>query len=148
MYQHSRIVRAVALTGIASLLALAGGCGILLPPEETTVRLVNNGTLEVRATLYYSDNQDIPRDLLTSVGNKLEFTLGPGDAQSFTRDCKNLQAVVIDDAELRVIGGIGPNASSNVLRDGSDFDCRSTITFAFEHTDVLIDFNIATDVQR
>lgn len=125
------------------------GCdflGALIPQPETTVRLVNNGNFDVRVTVVYDNEQDAPRDALTEFGTALQFTLAPGESTSFSRDCDAIQAVTLDNAELRIIGGIGPSFDSDVLRDGSDFGCGDTITFTFDHSDILIDFDADTAV--
>lgn len=134
---------------IAFTVGWLSGCGSLLDalnPPRTTVRLVNNADFEVRAVVVWSDNQNIPRDLLTSTGTRMEFTLAPREATSFTRECDSLQALIVNDAELRVIGQIGPHASSDVLRDGSEFDCRDTIEFTFDHSAAVVDFEVSVGV--
>lgn len=140
----------LARAGAAALLLSCGsGCGLLLDivnPPITTVRLVNNADFEVRVVLYYDDEQDAPRDLLTEFGVRMELTLAPGETASFTRDCAELQALVIDNAELRVIGQVGPEADTEVLRDGRDFDCRDVITFTFDHSPLLVDFDVGVAI--
>ena len=125
------------------------GCGFVLDqvtPNTTTVRLVNDGDFDVHVELFIDDDQEIPRDLLTEVGTNLEFTLSPGEATSFSRDCDDLQAIVIDSADLDIVGDVGPSADTDVLRDGSDFGCGDTIRFAFDHSDVVVDFDISVAV--
>lgn len=145
------MVRMSMIVACGLLLSLTSGCSFLLgvvDPPVTTVRLVNNSDFDVSVVVYYDDEQDIPRDLLTQVGTRMEFSLAPGASTSFSRDCGALQAVVVDRAELRVIGQIGPEASSRVQRDGSDFGCRDTVVFTFDHTPVLVDFAVSESVER
>jgi hypothetical protein len=140
--------RALMVVGLV-LLPLCASCDALLgflPPNQTTVRLVNNGDFEVQVELYVGDQQEVPRDVLTQTGTKLEYTVAAGGAASFSRDCDNLQAIVIDNAKLMVIGPAGPNADMDVLRDGSDFNCGDTIVFTFDHGPLFVDFNIAVSV--
>ncbi|MGE0480439.1 MAG: hypothetical protein AB7Q17_08200 [Phycisphaerae bacterium] len=135
--------------GACALLLTCGGCGLLLDvvnPPITTVRLVNNSDFDVRVVLFYDDEQDAPRDLLTEFGVRMELTLAPGETASFTRDCTELQALVIDNAELRIIGQVGPEADTEVLRDGREFDCRDVITFTFDHSPLLVDFDVGVAV--
>jgi len=136
--------RALVVVGV---IALAGcvNLGDLLP-RTTTVRLVNDGDFDVEVTIAISDEQDIPEDLLTELGTELSFTLGPGEATSFSRNCDDLQAIIVEDAELKVIGQVGPHTSSTVLRDGSQFFCRDTITFTFTHSALIVDFDVSTAV--
>src|SRR5262245_47897706 len=109
--------RLMVLVVVSPVLVSASGCGLLVglvDPPLTTVRLVNNADFNVNVVLYYDNEQDAPRDLLTEVGTRMEFNLTPGQTVSFDRDCTALQSVVIDNAELVVIGQIGPEAGSEV----------------------------------
>lgn len=143
---RNRVTR-VAAVGLLTLSAT--GCGFildLLNPRTTTVTLVNNGEFDVEVVLYFDDEQNVPQDVLTEFGTRMEFTIAPGETMSFSRDCEELQAVVIDDADLMVVGQVGPEADTDVLRDGDDFSCGDTIVFTFDHSPVLIDFDISTAV--
>lgn len=120
----------------------------LLPSAQTKVELVNNGSFPVDAKLYISDEQDIPESLLTSdVGTMLEFTIGEGMTTTFSRDCDELQAIIISDADLLIIGEVGPETSTGVLRDGDDFSCGDTIVFTFDHSEVIVDFDVTHSVR-
>ena len=146
------MTRVATITLTSVLLLSAGGCDALLgvlPPRVTSVRLVNNSDFSVSVVIFISDEQDIPEDLLTQedIGTRLDFTLLPGESTSFSRDCDDLQAIIIDDADLLVIGQIGPEARTDVFRDGSDFGCGDTISFTFDHSAFLTDFHISTSVQ-
>ncbi len=141
---------AIAWIPLVFLSAGLPGCGFLLDffgPTTTSVRLVNNADFDVQVVLYYDEQQEIPRELLTELGTRMDFTIPPGEVASFSRDCDALQAIVIDDADLVVIGSIGPEANTDVLRDGSDFDCGNTITFTFDHGPLIADFDIAIAVE-
>ncbi len=132
-------------------LPVFAGCGVLdaiLQPNTVNVLLVNQGDFDVQADVYISGEQLIPRDLLTEVGEHLVFTLRPGETASFSRNCDDLQAIVIDPAELSIIGQIGPTTSSNVLRDGDDFGCGDAITFTFDHSILITDFSVSWAVTR
>ena len=142
--------RCFQLPILAAWAALFVGCDLALnflgQSNSVTVRLVNNSDFSVDVDLFISSEQDIPRDVLTTLGDKLEFTLAPGESTSLMRECEDLQAVVIDDADLRVTGSLGPDADTNVLRDGSDFDCGDTIVFTFDHSSAITDFHINVEV--
>ncbi|RME39187.1 MAG: hypothetical protein D6788_05990 [Planctomycetota bacterium] len=140
-----RSIRFVLLLSLAPMLGCDTLSGFLLP-STTTVDLVNNGDFPVDVTLYYDDQQETPEFLLTEIGRRLDVTVDPGDTVNFTRNCDELQVIVIDDADLRIIGGIGPETSSDVLRDGSDFTCGSRIVFTFDHTDLITDFHVNATV--
>lgn len=140
-------MRYVKLASLVGALTLAG-CGVV-PPPQVTVRLVNNSEFPVDVVLYYSDDPDNSRDVLRVLGQKLEFTLPANDPSppSFGRNCDDLRAIVIDEAQLRVLG-VGPRAQSNVLSTDGDFGCLSTITFTFDHTNAVTDFNVSSRVDR
>ena len=103
----------------------------LLQPTSTKVTLANNTEASVDGTLLYHDEQDVPELLLSEVGTEFDFDLEPGDLTTFSLDCDDLQAVQIEDADLRLLFGIGPETSSDVLRDGDDFGCGDEIVFTF-----------------
>lgn len=127
------------------------GCGTLvdlLQPSTTGVRLVNNGEFAVDVTLYISENQETIEAVLTETGTKLEYTVPAGDSVTFSRDCNELQAIVIENAELLLINEIGPETDSDVLRDGDDFNCGDTIVFTFTHSIAIVDFDVSTSVQE
>jgi len=131
--------------GLMAALGLLTGCGALLDTlvsRMTTVELVNNGDFDVDVVLFFDDTQEVPRILLVETGTRMEFTLAPGETRRFSRPCDDLQVIVIDDADLRVAGGLGPEANSDVLRDGDDFFCGSTIRFTFDHSAAILDFDV------
>jgi hypothetical protein len=134
---------------MAIALQVAAGCDTIsriLAPTTVSVSLVNNGDFEVQARLFMSDNQDVPEDLLTELGESRNDTIAAGDTTSFTRDCDDLQAIIVEHAELRVLGGLGPTTSSDVLRDGTDFGCGDRVTFTFDHSAVVVDFDVTVAV--
>ena len=120
----------------------------IFSPRVVTVVLDNQSPdFDVNVVLFTSDQQDIPEDLIDDLGDRDEFRLAPGDRVQFSRDCDDLQAIMIDDADLLVIGQIGPEDDTGVLRDGDDFGCGDRITFTFTHTDNVFDFHIETAVE-
>ncbi len=118
----------------------------LFRPPTTQVELVNDGDFVVDVVMYIDDEQDIPEVLLKEIGERVELSINPGETRVISRPCRDLQAVLIDDADLRVIGQIGPETRTDVLRDGSDFGCRDTIRFTFDHSEILVDFDVTTEV--
>jgi hypothetical protein len=131
------------------LLASVAGCDTvdrLLSPNKVTVSMVNNGDYPVDVRFYISDDQNVVEDLLTSFGNEVNYRVEAGSTVDFTRDCDNLQAIIIKNAALDVVGDIGPQKSTEVLRDGDDFGCGDQITFTFDHSDLILDFDIAVAV--
>ncbi len=124
------------------------GCGVFNTATQTRVRLVNDSSFPVDVTLFYSSRSDDTRPALTTSGNRLEFNIAAGESASFARPCTELRAIVIENAELRVLGSEGPETETNVLAADGDFGCASTITYTFDHSDVVVDFNVATRVDR
>lgn len=129
-----------------AMLLTVRGC-VPLSPSTTTVRLVNNASFPVIVTVVYDSDQNVLQSILEATGNEVDFTLEPGASQSFSRDCNDLQAVEIKRADLSIIGSIGPSASTQVYRDGSDFFCGNTVTFTFTQSITLTELNISFSQQ-
>lgn len=105
----------LAVFGCVAALVPWSGCSFLLDllnPGVTSVRLQNNSDFDVDVRIFIDDEQDVPEDLIDEVGSELNYTLSPGESAEFSRDCEDLQAIMIDRAELRVIGQIGPEAGT------------------------------------
>jgi hypothetical protein len=119
----------------------------LLEPTSVTVSLVNTSEYDVDVKVLISDEQDIPEFMFDEVADELEYIVPAGNVVTFARPCEDLQAIMIDDADLLVLGGLGPETSTDVLRDGDEFSCGSTIVFTFLHSDNLLDFRVTTQVR-
>lgn len=137
---------------LVAICPVVSGCDALedlFGADTVTVALVNNSSLglDVEVEIYISDQQEIPELLLTELGTKLEYTVEAGETATFSRSCDDLQAIIISDADLQVVGGLGPETSSDVLRDGDDFSCGDTIVFTFDHSLVPIDFDVTVTVE-
>jgi hypothetical protein len=135
--------------GLAVLLAAVAGCGavqnILSSGSQTSIRLVNEADYPVDVVLYYGKRQETPQAVLKNTGTRMQWRLSPGETASLARKCDALQAVMIDNADLDVALGLGPNADTGVFRDGSDFHCGDTLVFTFRNTGVTklnIDFRV------
>ncbi len=142
---------------IAGLLLPGAGCdGVALDLSVTpsgggivTVTLVNDSTLyDVDVTLFFHDDDDVFDLVLPTVGTEAAFTLLPGDEVSFTEECDDLQAIVIDNAELRPFFGDEASTESDILREGEHFECGDEIVFTFTHTKLVSDFRVNIDVTR
>ena len=99
------------LVGVIGLLVTLPSCDALddiIGPTLVTVRLVNTGDFAVDVELYYDNEQLTPEILLTEIGEQLEFTVPAGETRTFSRSCDDLQALMIEDADLNIIGGLGP----------------------------------------
>ena len=128
------------LTGVVGCEALVG----LISPNSVTVRLVNTTLFPVEAKIRFSDQEDVGL-ILPTEWEEVEETIAPGASWSFTERCEDLQAITIADADLRLIGGIGPEDDTRVYLDGEDFDCGDVIVFTFTYEN--LDFDIDVDFQ-
>lgn len=136
-----------AFIAAAAIATLISGCG-LLSPSSVTVNLVNNGNFPVEVQIFVHDDQNVFQFLIEEVGEELKLSIPAGSTVSFTRDCDDLQAIMIADADLLVVGNlISPEADTDVLRDGSDFSCGDTLTFTFTHPDIPISLSIDFNAQ-
>lgn len=139
------LAAAVALP-LAGCDALSGVLDVFMP-TTTKVRLVNDTGFRVEGTLFFGDEQDMPEDLLTTdmFATEVDFSLAAGaDRVIITDSCGDLQAVIIDKAELLLFPGISPDTGSNVLRDGDEFGCGDEIVFTFT---LAPDFDISATVR-
>jgi hypothetical protein len=119
---------------------------VIIGGDTTEVVLVNQGSFDVKAQLFIGSNPAMPRDLLTVFGEEIEETIEPGETLRVTRSCQDVQAVVIGDADLLIVGGSGPDDDTDVLRAGTDFGCGDTIVFTFDHSAAIFDFEITWQV--
>lgn len=138
------------------MLALAGslcGCDALsgligvIQPNLVTVQLVNDSDFAVEGELFYDDEDDTIEEILEETGTRRQFAIAAGGRNSFSVTCDEIRALMIADADLVIIGGIGPDASTGVLRDGDDFECGDVITFTFDHSEAILDFDVVTSVR-
>jgi hypothetical protein len=132
-------MRNYRVAGVMVAGALVGGCGFLEDliqgQRRVNVRLVNTGDDPVEVRLFFDDTQEIPSDLLSEVGQEIEVTLAPREVYPFSRPCADLQAIVIDRADVNFEGvPIGPSDNTRVFRDGDDFACGQTLSFRFTYT--------------
>jgi hypothetical protein len=144
----------IITSGLCGLIALGGCNGLgeialnVLDTRNTTVVLTNTSDqFDVEADILYDDQQETVSALLREFGQKLVLTIPAGESVTFTRDCDDLQAIMIDDADLLILGGAGPDDDTGVLRDGDDFGCGDTIVFTFTHSDLILDFQVQTAIQ-
>lgn len=138
------MTRGFSLAALLPFLLL-GGC--LPNANQTTVLLTNSADFPVTVQLFYSDQQEVTEELLKSLGTEVNVALQPQETFPIARDCDNLQAVIIADSELQVIGGIGPNASTRVYRDGDDFNCGDTVIFTFSQDNLGTQLDISFSEQ-
>ena len=131
-------------------LALSAGCNLdldILLPSEVTVTLVNSSSdFPVESTIIY-DKNDLPQVILVELGTTREDVIGPGSTVSFMLDCDDVEVILLEDADLRVIGSVGPSVDGDVLRMDDDFDCGDEIVLTFTHSILIVDFDVAITVR-
>ncbi len=132
-------------------ITLTAGCGAALQAagalqgDEVTVVLRNSSDdFDVEVTLFYDDDQNILEGVLTETGTQVDTVVLAGQSVTLTRDCDDLQAIIIEDADLLLIGELGPETDTDVLRDGDEFGCGDTLVFTFSHPDedIPLDLNV------
>ncbi len=146
MTRQALATSAIAASAMLTITA-CDAISIFLPQATVTIRLVNASSFAVDGVLYYDDDQQLPDFLLTELGTEVEFNIAAGQTRTLVIPCGDVQAVIIDNANLQALAGLGPDANTNGLRDGSDFSCGDTIVYTFSHSDAILDFDIDTDVQ-
>ena len=113
----------------------------------TAVTLVNNADDDVRVTIAYSSNGDISESDLRNSGTEIEITIPNGESRSFRRNCVAMRAVMVESAQLELIGDFGPTASSNVIRQAQGtptFVCPGFLTFTFD-SDNAFDLDVTVN---
>lgn len=135
----------IALLAPAVAVCMGAAC---LPGQQTSVILRNSTPFQVDVELFYDDEQNIPEVLLKETGARLTFSLAPGEAQSFSRPCQDLQAVIISDADMRIAPTISPEASTRVYRERDDFTCGNTLAFTFTAANLGTSLEISFSQQQ
>lgn len=128
----------VALGGMMTSLAVLCGCS----GSQTTVELVNAAEFPVEVRLFFDDDQNLTEVLLEADGEERNITVQPGQTETFSEDCEELQAIFIEDADLRIVGEAGPDASTGVYREPDDFGCGDTLRFRFTQNALATDLDI------
>jgi hypothetical protein len=124
----TRTALVIALT--SPLIAFVTGCGT----QQTSVELVNNTSHTVDVQLFYHEEQNLPEALIEADGTEVNYSIPAGQSRSFARDCDDLQAIFINDAEMQIAPGISPEADTDAYREPDDFTCGDTITFNFNES--------------
>jgi hypothetical protein len=140
--------RLACLVLVGAVLPLVGACDLmrLVQGDAVIVTLANNGAYPVDVKLRIADNQYILQVVLEEFGDELEYTVPAGQAVTFFKPCKDLQAILIDKADLNLVGSVGPSVSTDILRDGDDFGCGDGIIYTFNHSPAITDFDVETDI--
>lgn len=113
----------------------------------TVVTLVNNADDDVRVVISYADDPSISESDLRDSGTEIEITVPDGESRSFRRNCLVMRAVMVETAQLELIGGFGPTASSDVIRQGQgspSLVCPGLLTFTFD-SDNAFDLDVTAN---
>lgn len=115
------------------------GCDALrfiITPTTVTVRLRNLTAASVDVSMRFSEVEDIPKALLETLGEQRERTVAAlTDRDVGPFDCDEFRAVMIDDADLNVIGDV--DESTDVFRNDDDFNCGDILVFTFRSPNPL-----------
>lgn len=135
---------------LAAFPVLSGqSCGDLadLFGPGTVVTLVNNADDDVRVTIAYSSDATISESNLRSSGTEIEITVPDGESRSFRRSCLSMGAVMVESAQLELIGEFGPITDSEVIRRGQGSPsllCPGILTFTFD-SDNAFDLSVTAN---
>jgi hypothetical protein len=134
------------LTPMGLILTLAG-CGFGLDiflPSTVTITFVNEFTdLSIEGTVVFDNREAFIKEDLVGFGEERSFSVDGGQSLSLTPlSCGEVESLVLDRAELLVVGNVGPSTDSEILRIGEDFDCGDEIVFTF--TGSILDLNVST----
>lgn len=127
---------------IVPLLTLLISCDALLvllqssnflQSSNVTISFVNGSSdFDLQINYFYSDDKNINQDVLVLpvINEEGNETIMPGSTFTFSDSCDNLQAFIVNDAELQAALS-SPNRSTGVLRIDSDFSCGDRVVFTF-----------------
>ncbi len=140
-------LKAVMAVGMTVAIIGCEGVWDIILPSTVTVTLINHSpSFDVEAILFHDDEDDLPKFLLVETGVQLDIIVGPGEEAGFSRSCDELRSLVLDDADLLILGGFGPETSSDVLRIDDEYECGDEIIFTFDHSDLMLDFDVSWTV--
>jgi hypothetical protein len=136
----------LAIVGAQLALASAGceAVQFVLLDNRVSLTLVNNGDYPIEVDLRVSSEENQLEAILLEFGTNYLVTLPARDSVTIitAEDCDEVGSVIIDVASLDVLGDIGPELDTGVFRRGDHFDCGDEIVFTFDHSDLLIDFDV------
>ena len=130
---------------LATLAVASLGAACPIGTQLTSVEFVNNSTLSVDVQYFYGDDQLAAKATLRLVGEEGNLTVPAGATRTLSLPCDELQAVYIEEASLGLPGGLGPELDTDVLRDGTDFNCGDTVRYTFSGS-LIIDFSVDESV--
>lgn len=117
---------------------LCGSCGAV----QTYVILYNTTNHTIEGRLFYDEEQSLPASGVEAFGTEVTFSIPAGQNFSFNRDCEDLQAIFIKDADMQVAPGVSPETSTSVYHEPDDFSCGRTITFTFTQNAVATELDV------
>ena len=143
-------VRKARVLMAMGLAAATAGCGFGLSiflPSTVTLTFVNEiGDFDINGKVAF-DNRDalLPADLI-GFGESRSFSVAGGGSTSIgPLRCGDVESLVLYEAELQVIGGIGPDTNTGILRIDEDYDCGDEIVFTF--TGNVLDLDVTTSAR-
>ena len=141
--RRNRIIGLIAI----GLLPVHAGCGFgfdIFLPSTVTITFVNGiADFAIEGTVVFDNREAFIKEDLVGFGEELSFVLDGGESVSLAPlDCGDVESLVLDRAELLVLGDLGPSTDSDILRIDEDFDCGDEIVFTF--TGSMLDLNVST----
>lgn len=131
----SRILRVCCL--VLACMA-CGSCGT----SRTIVILINATNFTVEGRLFYDQEQNLPASGVELFGTEVTFSIPAGQSFQFNRNCDDLQAIFIKDADMLVGPGVSPETNTDVFREPDNFTCGRTITFTFTQNVAATDLDV------
>ena len=133
------------------LAAIPLGCTGFLNSFElgsTSIRLINNGTFGVSATIVYDTNENVPDSDIGNLGTQTTVQVPAGQSVDIAPiPCPLIHAVKVLDATLQT-GSNPPHTHSDTFREGPDYACGDRVIFTFSNSILLIDFSVKESRER
>lgn len=119
---------------------------VLFPANVVTVEYVNDADADVAVWLYTDDEDDEDADDLVEDGEEWESLVPVGEAVSFNIDCDDVGSMVVGEAQLLVLGNIGPSTWTDDLHIGEEYECGDVVTFTFYNSPTLTELHAEVSV--
>lgn len=133
------------------LVLLPLGCQVFnsLEAGATSIRLVNNGSFTVSATIVYDENENVADSDIGNLGTQTTVSIPPGQSKDIAPiPCGLIHAVKVLDATLESGGNTKPHTHSDTYREGPDYACGDRVIFTFTNSILQFDFSVSESRER
>ena len=96
-----------------------------------TIRYVNAADADVAVSLLSLNDDDEDEDDLRDDGRETDTLVAFGEEQDIVLGCDRAGSLMIDNAQLLLVAGIGPSAGTDALHMGDDYECGDVVTVEF-----------------